>query len=163
MPEAVRASDAERDRVALMLRDHCGAGRLTLEEFDARLEQVYAAVTREELARTTLDLPQAAVPARREPGRRFFWPGIAPFDERRHLSAGCASAYEQALREVVPRMGTRGFHLIDDIAPRRLAFERDDGLRVTVMFHPAADGGTDVSAFGEAPRAIRKAFATLTD
>jgi hypothetical protein len=31
------------------------------------------------------------------------------------------------------------------------------------MFHPAIDGGSDVSAFGHAPRAIRKAFATLRD
>jgi hypothetical protein len=60
-------------------------------------------------------------------------------------------------------MAMRGFHLVEDIAPRRLAFADGTGLRVTVMFHPATDGGTEVSAFGEAQRAVRKAFATLTD
>jgi hypothetical protein len=60
-------------------------------------------------------------------------------------------------------MGMRGFQLIEEMAPRRLAFADGAGLRVTVMFHPAVDGGTDVSAFGEAQRAVRKAFATLSD
>src|SRR5687767_13959784 len=42
---AVRASDADRQRVMEMLREHCTEGRLTLDEFSDRLEHVYAART----------------------------------------------------------------------------------------------------------------------
>ena len=163
MQGAVRAGDGDRERVALILRDHCADGRLTPEELDERLERVYGARTRQELARLTADLPGPEPRAAATGRRRLFWPGVAAFHERRHLRAGCTSAFEQSLREMVPRMALRGFHLIDDVPPRRLVFADGTGLRVTVMFHPLADGGTEVSAFGEAQRAVRKAFATLGD
>ena len=57
----------------------------------------------------------------------------------------------------------QGFHVVDELWPRRLRFADGSGLLVTVMFLPAADGGTIVTAFGHAPRAVRKAFATLRD
>ena len=41
----IRASDADRDRTAAALREHLAAGRLTTEEFDERLDKVYAAKT----------------------------------------------------------------------------------------------------------------------
>lgn len=159
----IRASDAERDRIASVLRDHAAAGRLTLDELDERLGRAYAAATRAELEELVADMPLGEaqpVPGR---GRRIFWPGIAPFHERRHLRASCSEAYAQALREMVPRMGIAGFQLVEDVAPRRLTFVDTGGLRVTVMFHPAAGGGTEVSAFGLARRAVRKAFARLSD
>jgi Domain of unknown function (DUF1707) len=160
----LRASDLERDAVARRLRDQCVVGRLSIDELDERLERAYAAVTRGELERLVSDLPpeehRAASTVRR---RRFFWPGIASFSETRHLATSCADSFAAAQREIVPRMGTHGFHLDEEIRPRRLRFVSDMGLLVTVMFHPAADGGTEVSAFGHGPRAVRKAFATLSD
>src|SRR5690242_14741293 len=54
----LRASDAERERIVLHLRDHAGEGRLTVEELDERIGQVYAARTRRELAALTQDLPR---------------------------------------------------------------------------------------------------------
>ena len=54
---AVRASDAERDEVAERLRVAYGEGRLTGEEFTARLDTVLAARTRGELAGPVADLP----------------------------------------------------------------------------------------------------------
>jgi hypothetical protein len=66
----VRASDAERERVALVLRDHAVAGRLTLEELSARLEEAYAARTLAELERVTRELPDTPSPTiRRRPAR----------------------------------------------------------------------------------------------
>ncbi|MBE1537417.1 DUF1707 SHOCT-like domain-containing protein [Actinomadura algeriensis] len=61
----MRASDADRDRVAQILRDAAGDGRLTLAELDERLDAVYAAKTYSELRPLTLDLPPAggAAPA----------------------------------------------------------------------------------------------------
>ncbi len=53
----VLASDAERERVALLLRDAAGEGRLTLEELAGRLEWAYGARTSRELALVTRDLP----------------------------------------------------------------------------------------------------------
>ena len=159
-----RVSDAERDRVARQLRDHCAVGRITIDELDERLEVAYRASTREELALATFDLPPGEdAPQSERPKRRFFWPGVAAFHEERHLSAPCQASYTAALKEVTPRMGMQGFHIIEDLWPRRLRFVSDSGLFITVMFHPASDGGTDVSAFGHAPRAVRKAFATLRD
>jgi hypothetical protein len=55
-PPALRASDADRERVAELLRDAGGDGRLDLEELDERLHAAYAARTHEELARLTADL-----------------------------------------------------------------------------------------------------------
>ncbi len=80
----LRASDADRERVAAVLRQHCSAGRLTFEELSERLGQVYEARTLDQLFALTNDLPdpephphladhlpqhlpqgRAAVPARR--------------------------------------------------------------------------------------------------
>jgi hypothetical protein len=56
--ELMRASDAEREDVAVQLREHCAAGRLTPEELDDRLAAVYAAKVRGELKKLTEDLPK---------------------------------------------------------------------------------------------------------
>jgi uncharacterized protein DUF1707 len=64
---ALRASDAERERTATLLRDHAGAGRLTPEELSDRLDVAYAARTVAELDALVADLPPAAEPA--PPGR----------------------------------------------------------------------------------------------
>jgi Domain of unknown function (DUF1707) len=53
----IRASDADRDRAAAALREHLGAGRLTIEEFDERLDRTYAAKTLGELDELMADLP----------------------------------------------------------------------------------------------------------
>jgi hypothetical protein len=53
----IRASDQDRDRTAALLREHHAAGRLTLEEFHERLDQVYAAKTMGELDALLADLP----------------------------------------------------------------------------------------------------------
>ena len=56
-----RASDADRDQTAAALREHLASGRLTIEEFDQRLDQAYAAKTLGELDVLMADLPQADV------------------------------------------------------------------------------------------------------
>ncbi len=53
----LRASDADRERVADILREAAGDGRLTMEELDERLDAVYAAKTYAELEPITKDLP----------------------------------------------------------------------------------------------------------
>lgn len=53
----IRASDADRDRVADILRDALAEGRLTTEEHSERLDGVYAAKTVGELEPYVRDLP----------------------------------------------------------------------------------------------------------
>lgn len=53
----LRASDADRDRVAAVIREAAAEGRLGLDEVDERLSAVYSARTYGELARVTVDLP----------------------------------------------------------------------------------------------------------
>jgi hypothetical protein len=69
---ALRASDADRERAIVLLREHAVAGRLTLEEFTDRMSAASRAVTKGELDELTRDLPAAAVPvatSRRGPTR----------------------------------------------------------------------------------------------
>jgi hypothetical protein len=61
-PQHLRASDADRERVADVLRQAAGDGRLTMDELDERLDAVYAAKTYAELAPITHDLPGSGVP-----------------------------------------------------------------------------------------------------
>jgi hypothetical protein len=56
-PRNLRASDADRERVANVLREAAGDGRLSLDELDERLDAVYAAKTYAELEPITNDLP----------------------------------------------------------------------------------------------------------
>jgi hypothetical protein len=54
----VRASDADRERVAAILRGAAGRGLLTLAEVDERLARVYAATHVDDLPPLTADLPE---------------------------------------------------------------------------------------------------------
>jgi Domain of unknown function (DUF1707) len=74
----VRASDADRERVAAILRGAAGQGLLTLAEVDERLARVYAATYVGDLAPLTADLPEG--------GRRF-----APVDLRVRSRARAAA------------------------------------------------------------------------
>ncbi len=53
----IRASDADRDRTASLLREHHAAGRLTSEEFSDRLDRAFAAKTVGEIDGLLSDLP----------------------------------------------------------------------------------------------------------
>jgi hypothetical protein len=59
-PRNLRASDADRERVADVLREAAGDGRLTMDELDERLDAVFAAKTYAELEPITHDLPGTA-------------------------------------------------------------------------------------------------------
>jgi hypothetical protein len=59
LPDGLRASHQDRDRVAELLRTAAGDGRLTAEELDERLEKALTARTYGELAALSRDLPAA--------------------------------------------------------------------------------------------------------
>jgi hypothetical protein len=58
----LRASDADRQRVVVDLQRHTADGRLNLDEYAQRVDQILAARTHGELAALTSDLPAAALP-----------------------------------------------------------------------------------------------------
>ncbi len=73
----LRASDADRDRVAALLQEHHAEGRLSAEEFDERLDVALHARTLGELDELLADLPHAD-------RRRYQLPdaGINPHPDR---------------------------------------------------------------------------------
>jgi hypothetical protein len=64
----LRASDADRERVVEMLRDHGASGRLTTEELEERADRALVARTHGELDALLTDLP--ALPDRRRKAAR---------------------------------------------------------------------------------------------
>ncbi|MFF5895723.1 DUF1707 domain-containing protein [Streptomyces argenteolus] len=69
----MRASDAERERVAETLREAVAEGRLEMDEFEQRLDATYRARTHGELEPLVRDLPVPGAPVRQgigaEPAR----------------------------------------------------------------------------------------------
>ena len=76
----LRASDADRERAVVALREHAAAGRLTLEEFTQRMSAAYEARTTQELDELARDLPVERAASRRKPTR--FLLGIFSSTER---------------------------------------------------------------------------------
>lgn len=62
-----RVSDADRERVAELLRDHAAAGRLDTQELEQRLERAYAARYGSDLQAVLAELPPAPAPSVRAP------------------------------------------------------------------------------------------------
>jgi len=56
----VRVSDADREAVISQLSRHTGDGRLTLDEFEARVDEVLQAKTERELRHTLRELPTSS-------------------------------------------------------------------------------------------------------
>jgi Domain of unknown function (DUF1707) len=73
----VRVGDADREEVAAQLREHYADGRLTLEELNERLDQVFAAKTKADLNIVMRDLPQAVRPGPAMPYGGSAWQGPA--------------------------------------------------------------------------------------
>jgi Domain of unknown function (DUF1707) len=81
----VRASDADRERTAALLREHHAVGRLTAEEFSERVDEAFAAKTVGDLEVLLADLPAIDLyqlpaagirPAPPGTGRRRGGPGL---------------------------------------------------------------------------------------
>jgi hypothetical protein len=78
-PSLLRISDNDRQKVADVLRDAAGEGRIDLEELDERLEATYRAKTYGELVPITADLPLGgATPGPVAPSAPSVPPGRPP-------------------------------------------------------------------------------------
>lgn len=77
----VRVSDADREAMIAKLSHHTGEGRLTLDEFEARVDEALKAKTRGELDHVLRELPREREPIRRRASSRqtrmlVFWIAI---------------------------------------------------------------------------------------
>lgn len=129
----VRVSDADRDRVAQLLRDALAEGRLTAEEHAERVESAYAAKTAGQLEKLLADLPV---------GRRTAVPPQHPLPSR--PSTNLVAVFGGASRKGRWRAGWRinafaCFGGVDvDLTEALFEYRRLD-LHVTAVF-----GGVDI-------------------
>jgi Domain of unknown function (DUF1707) len=83
----IRIGDAERNSAAESLREHYAVGRLTMEEFQERLDAAFAAKTDVDLNKLTADLPHlgsgsASYSAPWAPGQEAGWAGpLQPYPQ----------------------------------------------------------------------------------
>ncbi|MEV5435901.1 DUF1707 domain-containing protein [Streptomyces sp. NPDC052682] len=112
----LRASDADRERVAEILRDALAEGRLDMAEFEERLDATYKARTYGELAPITRDLPAgngAAVPSvpsvslHKEPAGQGSWAQrIVGGEGSSTWAVAVMSGFQRKGRWTVPRRFT---------------------------------------------------------
>jgi Domain of unknown function (DUF1707) len=165
----VRASDEDRERLVAELKEHCAAGRLTLDELPGRVERAYAAATLAELEELTRDLPDRQLgpahrPARTERGQLPRMPGTAPFTETIEFDRPATEVETEALRAIAPRLARYGFSLVTS-ERRVLVFVRTGMMlrthRVQLTLHQLDGNRTRMTVHGTAPLGIRRAFAQL--
>jgi hypothetical protein len=68
--ETLRAADADRHQIAAQLKSALDEGRLSLDEYDDRVREAYAARTYAELLRPVADLPKPGLSAAEVNARR---------------------------------------------------------------------------------------------
>ncbi|MFJ4778643.1 DUF1707 domain-containing protein [Streptomyces sp. NPDC088762] len=110
-PAGLRASDADRDRIAQILADALAEGRLTAEEHSERLDSLYALKTVGELEVLVRDLP---VPGRGHTPPAYATPGRAgPTGPVENVVAVCSSSARKGRWR--PGAHTRAVSVMGDI------------------------------------------------
>jgi Domain of unknown function (DUF1707) len=179
----VLASDAERAETVEQLSRHCAAGRLTLEEFEQRVDAALAAQTVEQLHGLLEGLPRDLSP--REPRRPDVGPpGLWPFTMRTELSVGADRVRAGLLEHIAPGLNRHGYELRHH-SRTSLIFERrarpvwvpvvavllfpfglvalvyKETQRLAIALDELGPSRTALTVYGKAPRQVRKAFAEL--
>ncbi|MFI8945014.1 DUF1707 domain-containing protein [Streptomyces sp. NPDC053750] len=106
----LRASDADRERVAEVLRDALAEGRLDMTEFEERLDATYSARTYGELEPITRDLPAGSagvapkVSMTKDPAHAGSWAGrITGGEGSSSWAVAVMSGFQRKGRWTVPR------------------------------------------------------------
>lgn len=187
----MRAGDSDRAAVVHLLRAHHLEGRLTVEEFEERVEQAQRAVTLIELGDLHSDLPE--LPARRadtgivrgSDRRAPRVPGSFSFVERLELDVAPELARDRAFAFVAPALARGGYEL--SIVGGALMFRRrwrptwtilvaifTFPIGLLALLHRHTDevileinagphGGSEIIAHGVGPLGVRRALADLRD
>ncbi len=191
-PPALRVGDRERERAADELRVHHLDGRLDDGELEERLERTYAARTIADLGAVLVDLPERgrrgivpAAPAPAPPAKPGGF-GLLPFTFVHDLPASPEEAYAAALDAIGTAMVAFGYAVVErregevivfaqqerpgwvpvvcvaafPVGLLALTVKRTTHVRLEVL--PRPGGGSRLRVSGEARRAVRKAFSTLT-
>jgi hypothetical protein len=117
-PAQLRISDTDRHKVAEILREAAGEGRLDLEELDERLEAAYGAKVYGELVPLLADLPaQQDVPMPRAGSTPVRRPGSVPVHATRHDTSFAV-------------MGSQDRAGVWEIGPTHTAFTLMGGIRL---------------------------------
>ncbi|MFD3971588.1 DUF1707 domain-containing protein [Streptomyces cyaneofuscatus] len=112
--DSIRASDADRDRIADILREAMAEGRLTADEHAERVDLVYRAKTVGELQPLVRDLPAASAGAAPGPASQPYAYGPEPQDgPTDSLVAVFSSATRKGRWRVGPR--TNAFSLFGSV------------------------------------------------
>ncbi|MEU4128713.1 DUF1707 SHOCT-like domain-containing protein [Streptomyces wuyuanensis] len=135
---AIRASDADRDRTADILREALAEGRLDAEEHAERIDAVYRAKTVGELEPIVRDLP-ASRPPRQEPAPYAYGPE-APAGPADNLIAVFSSSTRKGRWRVGAR--TQAFSLFGNIEIDLT--EAMFGQRLTVINATSIFGNVEV-------------------
>jgi hypothetical protein len=160
---AVRASDAEREQTVAQLRDATAEGRLTLEEFSQRVDDAYAATTKDALESLTRDLPAtttAATPASRRRPRSFTISIFGGIDRkgrwrvaRRHWVVSMFGGSDLDLRQASLEGGESTISIVDLFGGTDLYVP--DGIEVDFngvgLFGSADEHGGDLPTHPGAP------------
>ncbi|MFE1788744.1 DUF1707 domain-containing protein [Streptomyces sp. NPDC059525] len=109
-PGGLRASDADRDRIAQILSDALAEGRLTAEEHSERLDTLYAVKTVGELQALVRDLPAGAAPAQPSAAPAAAPAGAGPVES---VVAVCSSSARKGRWR--PGAHTRAVSVLGDI------------------------------------------------
>lgn len=182
-PAEPRASDADRAQVVERLREAFADGRIDVDELTTRLDRVYAATSRPQVAATVADL-SAAPPAERTRRRRLpLVPGVTRFVERLEVTRSRDVVAEHVVTDIAPPLAKRGYELVRH-DENQIVFVREwrptwtilvaifvfpIGLialihkqrdQITILLRPH-DGGTRLVISGTAPVGVRRAFASL--
>jgi hypothetical protein len=89
-PSQLRVSDEDRHKVAEVLRQAAGEGRIDFDELDERLEATYAAKTYADLVPITVDLPAHEPPVAKAPAaRREVLPATTTHDSSLAVMGEC--------------------------------------------------------------------------
>lgn len=184
----MRAGDSDRAAVVDLLRAHHLDGRLTVDEFEERVERAHGAVTLLELGDLHADLPDLA-PRRGKVVRRGTRapriPGSVAFVERVDLHAEPDRARREAFDLIAPALARHGYKLSVDASSLVFRRQRRPGWTIVVavagfpfglfaLMHtetqeivvelqPGVSGGTSLLAHGVGSLAVRRAFAQLSD
>jgi hypothetical protein len=159
----VRASDRDRNKVADELRAHCADGRITMEEFERRVEQAMAAQTIHDLAEVVHDLPTAIPPDRQQHRAervRIGPPGIRPFTRRIVVPVPLERTRAIALDTIATGLNGLGYELRRQ-SPIAMEFERTARERIVIDFERHGTASTTMIVHGRAARSVRKHFAKL--
>lgn len=137
-PGSIRASDADRDRIADILRDALAEGRLDAEEHSERVEAVYRAKTLGELQPIVHDLPQA--PARTGGSAPYAYGPEADASPAANLLAFCSSTVRKGRWSIGPRTNAYSIFGSIEIDLTEALFQQ----RVTVINATSVFGNVEV-------------------